>query len=488
MWAEKKNKEFGVKITGTGGVRWWLTWKLAAAFVEKIGLQNFLKSIVHPCIKMSYCEKTMAKLVKLCDDPSEMCKVIIELATIVDGGRQFMYGTYRSEGDGFLISTVYSVYPALDELVADKDSHRRLPNIVCAAVECEDIMTVAEAPLRSALQDARRDLHKYKKRLKALEAELQEQREELLAAAPVDAAPPPSKKRSRKGKGAKYEQRKLKLKAKRKQPELDAAGMEKVKPIMDNIKQIKADIAMAAAGVDEAVAKRDAWRADNPLRLIDDFLGHARRILDVAGGYYTRVFNTPVSAGSGITGDLYKAKRASKAATLFDPNNAYTVQQMVSLIDDLKFFDFPEFTTSFLEQMKSEVGTVMRLFDQYYDWDAEPFAKAYNDRLAEEAKKKAKKMAALEVAVPDHAVVADDGMAATAKKKAKKAAALEAEAGRVHAKHAKRRAADLRFRRAMAAAGFKIVEIRGDGNCLFRAASFLMFGNEENDEVLGLKA
>ena len=47
-------------------------------------------------------------------------------------------------------------------------------------------------------------------------------------------------------------------------------------------------------------------------------------------------------------------------------------------------------------------------------------------------------------------------------------------------KHAKRRAADLRFRRAMAAAGFKIVKIRGDGNCLFRAASFLMFGNEDH--------
>ena len=34
--------------------------------------------------------------------------------------------------------------------------------------------------------------------------------------------------------------------------------------------------------------------------------------------------------------------------------------------------------------------------------------------------------------------------------------------------------------RAMAAAGFKIVNIRGDGNCLFRAASFLMFGDEDH--------
>ena len=78
------------------------------------------------------------------------------------------------------------------------------------------------------------------------------------------------------------------------------------------------------------------------------------------------------------------------AAKLFDPFylSKLNYNQVVLKIDNLKSFEYKEFTAEFLANMKKEVPIVMEHVKQEFDWDSIEVSSRYVTRIQKQIRKK----------------------------------------------------------------------------------------------------
>jgi hypothetical protein len=80
---------------------------------------------------------------------------------------------------------------------------------------------------------------------------------------------------------------------------------------------------------------------------------------------------------------------AFRAARLFDPRIACNLSKprLEILIEGLYKFDFPEFTSHFLAQLKKELDGYLEECNKQFDWDSLPGAAEYNSKLAKKSRR-----------------------------------------------------------------------------------------------------
>ena len=105
--------------------------------------------------------------------------------------------------------------------------------------------------------------------------------------------------------------------------------------------------------------------------------------------------------------DVIRTKNAYLACKVFDILYLRTEPSITDLelmIDDIAFFQFPEFTVEFLQQMKDELPNLLRLVSTNdFDFDARDVGgKKYNDRVITRARRARKRAIVLEVAMQAH--------------------------------------------------------------------------------------
>lgn len=128
---------------------------------------------------------------------------------------------------------------------------------------------------------------------------------------------------------------------------------------------------LATRKLDDAKKKKAAMLSRVPVTKAG-FEALGRACIQPGFTYYQDHFNEE-------GGRLYRLKLGFRAAEVFDPIKLpeMTVSCANLLIDDLVYFDFPEFTTDFLDGMKKEFLQIRGEALKPFNWDDVPGAKEY---------------------------------------------------------------------------------------------------------------
>jgi hypothetical protein len=141
-------------------------------------------------------------------------------------------------------------------------------------------------------------------------------------------------------------------------------------------KQAEAAVEAAEAAVAAQTVKRDKWRENAGPLTAQQFEDFGRAAVQPGYDYYKKIFCT-----SG--GDMNHLKNAVRAATILDPFKLMYMSLLSAqlLVDDLKYFDFPEFTPAFLVLLKEELPLLLEHAQKDFDWSKVPGAAEYDAAL-----------------------------------------------------------------------------------------------------------
>jgi hypothetical protein len=98
---------------------------------------------------------------------------------------------------------------------------------------------------------------------------------------------------------------------------------------------------------------------------------------------YKKLLMLPPPGEGEVATDLMRSKQAFLSAKVFDVLYLATgphLQSLEMLVDGLKDFGYPEFTESFLSDMKKEIPYVLELAKKEFNWEAAPESRTYRSR------------------------------------------------------------------------------------------------------------
>ena len=126
--------------------RWWSRWEVINQILELFGeIEPFLIE------NDDLAPRTKQKMINILQDPTNNAYLQVEMAAVVDAGREFVKSTYKLEGDGPLVLDCYeclqtvlasihvSNFPNVDAIIktisADHNSQQRLKLHALACVK-----------------------------------------------------------------------------------------------------------------------------------------------------------------------------------------------------------------------------------------------------------------------------------------------------------------------------------------------------------------
>jgi hypothetical protein len=365
---------FNEPVKVAGGIRWWNKYEQVEQ-MDRFQLDQIMERVVPECIEKKYSEKSIAKLGALATH-SVVPKIMVQMATVAEVGRPFCQATYTLEGDDPLALTAYLVFERLDDYAESGVRLKRTKNVVCQrAVELIDKLRqpflTQVARLKTAITNAENDI-----------ADIED---DLNANPGVEEdAPEPTRRRVRTG-----------------TPRF-RGGMDApiVPPNGDELKAAQLTAArdrLKKAGDSLAEKQTEIELLDSGLgpTTKEEFVQYGKGVAQAALEKYKKLFQVIRPPGTDIT-DLMRAKRSFQACKVFDTLYLATdppMEVLYSLVDDLEYFDYPEFDEEFRADLKKEIPEAIQLAKGEFDWEALPGSKQYRQRVLGRARREQHRIA-----------------------------------------------------------------------------------------------
>lgn len=148
-----------------------------------------------------------------------------------------------------------------------------------------------------------------------------------------------------------------------------SSGQNK-QPRAENNSALKAAKAAAVASAETArsalatrIEQRREWTENAGPLTAAEFEAFGRAAVQPGYDYYTKLYRT-------VGGQMYAFRQALRAATVFDPLKLKVMSLLAAelLVDDLKYFDFPEFTPAFFANLKAELPKLLEHARKPFYW------------------------------------------------------------------------------------------------------------------------
>lgn len=342
---------FGKAAKSGTGVRWFIEHELVAQ-LNSIGLDSIVEWASW-CAREGYSETSAKKLVALARDPLKMAKVYVQAAARHNAGDVLCKGCYNLEGDNPLVFIAHSEYRKIEGYM---EIGTPLPLLEPASVKAEGLVrplvAAAEANWRAAL-----DLQaRLRTELEALEVKL------------AAASAGPTEGRRVQGK-RNYAQ--LANSGRLEEPhETEQARLSR------EVNKKKADLTAADDDVAaKATAKDERLVAIGP-KTAAEFAAIGRDSVAPAFAYYRHLYLEP-------GGDMFELRQAFRGASVLDPLKlaGMNANEVKLLIQDLRYFRFPELTPQVIEGLASEANLLLAQATMPFDWGAVNGAADYDSSV-----------------------------------------------------------------------------------------------------------
>jgi hypothetical protein len=335
---------------------------MQALQIQELGVEKWLNDVVRFSATHKYSEASTTKLIELLDVVPNLCKVIVQSAAQTDAGRPFVEATYTLEANGPMIFVAHAELEKLDRLLALGIA---LPKLEAAASRAAELMLpflkVHDTAIAAAIAKVSTATTSSASACKKLEA-----------FSPPDALPP--------GRNRIPAQRYVDRDAPAAAPVAVPSAVARA-ALEAAVTTSTAEVAAAAEAVTAANKSKSDWKSQVGPVTKEDFVVFASAGCKVGYDYYIQKYNTH-------GGELFDLKRAYHGATIFNPFNlaSFSLDKCSLLINELRFFGFPEFTPHFLQGLKSELAQLKVQALIPYNWAAVPGANDYDAALARRVK------------------------------------------------------------------------------------------------------
>lgn len=171
----------------------------------------------------------------------------------------------------------------------------------------------------------------------------------------------------------------------------ELSGGQNKKARAENNSALKAAKAVAVASAVTArsalatrIEQRREWKKNAGPLTAAEFEAFGRAAVQPGYDYHTKIYRT-------VGGQMYPFRQALRTAIVFDPLKLKVMSRLTAelLVDDLQYFDFPEFTLAFFDNLKAELPKLLEHAQKPFDWGAVPGAAEYDAALERERKRKA---------------------------------------------------------------------------------------------------
>jgi hypothetical protein len=295
------------------------------------------------------------------------------LAAMVEVGDPFAVATYQLEGDDPLVFSAYRVFDQLDSYGSEE---LKLP-------KTKEACQVAESFIKKQLEPQIQSIKKTHRNISELNTEIQKL-EQPATGAPTTAT---TAARPPRGRRINYQT----MASGRAQAE-DERRVEEDALLNVELNGLRHRHATFRHQLYRQYQQLDVSKAEIGPQTCEEFMCLAKEtiapVIDAYRGYF---LEAPPGPGEKMS-DLMRAKKAFKAAKLFDPLHLKThppTEGLCLLADDLKYFDFPEFKRpTFIERLKKEIPIVLDLAKRKFNWESIDKSKNYHQRVKKRLKKK----------------------------------------------------------------------------------------------------
>ena len=371
---------FGRKPAKGAGVRWYIKWEQVGQIQgEPVGLERLLSQVVDVCVIRKYSEKSAKKMQALGQDCRTLASALVQSAAVVDGGKIFCWATYWLESKEFISPVTCEVFQFIEDHL---NNGIPLPLVEKAAKRAAKLME----PLVKTWAD----------KIAAADADVQAS-DVVLAAARAAAAGPAAqnpaggnmRRRPQRAAAAAVPNAAVVVAGRAEEKQVEAAQAQA--GLIGAVTVAEAEQREAKQAAQKIKDDEQAWRTGAGPLTEEDFVLAAAQVVQPGYDYFRKLYLNP-------EGKLYSLRLAFYGASVLNPLVLRDIEQTSAelLVDNLKYFEFPEFTPEFLAEVKKELPQLMHQARQDFDWDSLDGAEDYNRTLT--AKLKAKEAAAAKAA------------------------------------------------------------------------------------------
>jgi hypothetical protein len=322
-----------------GGCRWCISFEHASQ-TDEIGLLDVVQH-VDVCVDRKFSVESAKGLQALLKDPDFLARAMVELAAVADGGKPLCQACHKMEGDNPLVFTGHGVLTNLARII--KDDVFEWPNLEVAADNACNVMAEAKDAMKSKSLEKKLELEIANERLETATKDLD-------ALATNGAGERQSVRCAGQARRDAQE-----VTTGRVNQEKQAARDEKAASTKEQEKKQKAH--------DKSKQACQEWKRGK-LFTVDKLFEHGKACVKPGFDYVDEMFFTE-------GGPCHWLVQACRGATVFNPlkMKGKSVDEVSLLVRELKHFQFPEFTVTFLDSMIEEIPTYLAFLDSAQcDW------------------------------------------------------------------------------------------------------------------------
>ena len=373
-------EHFGFAPKVAGGVRWYLEWEQINE-IDQIGVDSIMNKLIPVAEVQKISEKSVAKMNKIATK-EKMGKLIVEFAAVAEAGRPFCTSTYLMEGDDPLVFGAHLELKKLQDYIKDGPRFRSNSRTQKRCREAEGIINNLCRDLVHSRDMRYEEVCIFEEELNFIQDQLKD------TDIPTNNAGGTLRNRGRRVDYASMANGRVRNRAH------NANTIEQLADLESEMRAKKAEMRFAEKELYKTEEKLALYQMKLGPLTEEDFMRYASRKVECAFIKGRKLFNEDV--------DVVRTNKALSACKVFDIIFLRTSPSLANLglmIDDLSYFNFPELTDEFLQNMKDELPNLLELAVTY-DFDFESIdgeGEKYTKRVLTRARRVRKRAIMCEV-------------------------------------------------------------------------------------------
>ena len=388
-------EQWDVTLVIAGGVRWYLEWEQIAQ-MDAIGIQKIAREFIALGEERKLSVKSVNRMKKW-SVAELMPRLIVEAGAVTEVGRKFCVWTYAAETNDPAIFTVYLLFDDLDDYVErevffDEDglTHKRCREAAALVQPRWDEMLAEINNTEGTIENISIDIDTLEIELDEFDNTTTEEEEESEEESEEE-APMGRGHRQRRRNRHIYDDDDEDLDVDEDDANEDEANeirSQQRQEIVDSLDERRAALADEKDCLDELKRELLEFKEKHGGMVTEeDLRQYASECVEGALKKYKSLFTDDPQ--------LKRARRAYRACKLFDilfvKDQRPTYDSIHRMIDDLKFFEFKEFTDDFLRSMREEIPEYLKLVEEmHFNFDGDDIEETnrhYRQRVKEKLRR-----------------------------------------------------------------------------------------------------